>query len=175
MSAPCTGPTVVVVGPIVRDVSVRFDTLPADGGSADAHEVRVEAGGKGGNPAFVAARLGARVRMVGAVGADVPGDLARAAFARAGIDASGVTVDPDAPTGQIIHLVEPGGRRRYLEQRGANARLAVDAGTVAGLADEDGAVIVSTAIPEAAVRAAVAGGRAAGATVVVDAAGPPAT
>lgn len=161
----------VVVGPVTRDLTMLIDGIPADGGSAVAAEMRVAAGGKGANPAVCARRLGARVRLIGAVGDDAAADEVLAELLADGIDVSGVARYPDAATGQIVHLVQPGGRRRYVESRGANERLSLTAEQVAAACPRNAAVLVSTALPQGAVRAAVDGARAAGALVVADLAG----
>lgn len=72
---------VVVVGPVTRDITVLIDEMPPDAGSVLAHELRIAPGGKGANPAVAALRLGAHVRLVGAVGQDEAGDAALADLA----------------------------------------------------------------------------------------------
>jgi ribokinase len=69
-------------------------------------------------------------------------------------------------TGHVLHLVEPEGRRRYVEVAGANAALEPPAEIPGG-----GTLLVSTAVPRAAAEAAVRAGRAAGVWVAVDVAG----
>lgn len=90
------------------------------------------AGGKGGNPAVTAARLGASVRLLGAVGADRAGELALAQLREDGIDVGRVARLEGEVTGQIVHLVEPDGRRRYVEWRGANQAVSQLATAAAG-------------------------------------------
>lgn len=166
---------VVVVGPITRDISLLIDGLPPAAGSAVAGEIRVAPGGKGGNPAACAARLGARVRLLGAVGDDETGSEVLAELAADGIDVGEVLRCRGVTTGQIVHLVEPGGARRYVESRGANAALTVGAKRMTGACHPDTVAIVSTALPAAAVSDAVYGAAAAGARVVADLAGEAAT
>lgn len=169
MSAPA--PDVVVVGPVTRDVSLLIDAVPPAGGSAVAGETRVAPGGKGGNPAVCAARLGARVRLLGAVGDDDAGREVLAGLAADGIDVGGVLRCAGATTGQIMHLVEPGGARRYVESRGANAALELGRERVAAACRPGTVALVSTALPAAAVNDAVFGAAGAGARVVADLAG----
>ena len=64
---------VVVVGSVNEDVLVRVDRLPLPGETVLARSAKRSAGGKGANQAVAAARFGARVRFVGAVGDDVSG------------------------------------------------------------------------------------------------------
>ena len=150
---------VVVAGPITRDTAVLVDALPEPGGSVLAGAARTLAGGKAGTPAVLAAGLGAHVRLLGAVGTDRVGDDVLDELRGEGVDVSGVA-RVDAGTGQILHLVEPGGQRRYIEAAGANDHVRdLDAGTC-------DAVLLSTALPLERFehRAAL---------VVVDAAGAP--
>jgi ribokinase len=150
----------LVAGPITRDLTLLVDGIPDAGGSVAARASRVAAGGKGGTPARVAARLGARVRLLGAVGTDAAGDEVLAELAAAGIDVAGVERLAGA-TDQIVHVVSPDGSRRYFEDPGANA-------SVGALDVPDGATaLLSTALPRAAVESVAA------ARLIVDAAGPP--
>lgn len=164
----------VVVGPVTRDVTVWVSELPLAGGSAVAERLIVAAGGKGANPAVCAARLGAHVRIVGAVGADLASAEALTQLESDAIDVGHVQCHPGDETGQIVHIVEPGGRRRYLELRGANEHLTLQPGIISQLCAPDTVVLISTALPRAAVEAAAAGARRAAKLVCADLAGDPA-
>jgi ribokinase len=161
----------VVVGPVTRDTSLRVETIPEDGGSTLATEIRVAAGGKGANPAVSAALLGARVRLIGAVGDDDVGTSVLAQLQHDGIDVRGIRRYSGTTTGQIVHLVEPDGHRRYIESPGANARLELTQADVAAGCGANTVVLLSTAVPRSAARNAAVGARAGGARVIVDLAG----
>lgn len=165
----------LVVGPITEDITLRLDALPVPGEAATATEMVRAAGGKGGNPAVAACRLGARVRLLGTVGDDEAGSRVLAQLAADGVDVTGVTTDNRHATGCIVHLVEPGGRRRYVEHRGANAAVTLDSAEVARRCPGAGIALISTALPRDAVAAAVRGARAAGTRILLDAAGEPDT
>lgn len=167
--------SLLVVGPVTRDVTLSVRALPADGASAIAEEIRVAAGGKGGNPAVTAARLGASVRLLGAVGSDHAGELALAQLREDGIDVGSVARLQGEVTGQIVHLVEPDGHRRYVEWRGANEAVAFSPDQVRSACRERPTVLLSTALPSAAVRCVADGARAMGATIVADLSGDPET
>src|SRR4051812_46604312 len=107
--------SVVVVGPIVRDVTMLVGAVPDVGNAATAERLCVEAGGKGGNPAVAAAALGVPVTLVGVVGDDEAGAAIRAELAARGVGVDGVQRIDGEATGHNVHLVEPGGRRRYVE------------------------------------------------------------
>jgi ribokinase len=90
-------------------------------------------GGKGSNQAIAAARLGARVAFIGAVGDDAYGDALREALADAGVDATRLRT-LEGPTGTAHIVVEHGGANRIVVVPGANGRLT-------GLTDADRASI----------------------------------
>jgi ribokinase len=93
-------------------------------------------GGKGANQALAAARAGAGVRLVGAVGSD---DLARVAlgeFLSGGIDLGGVALK-DGATGLAIIVVDEVGENSIVVAPGANSRVTAEqcAGLLFGPAD----------------------------------------
>lgn len=144
---------------------MRVDELPPPSGSAEARELLVLAGGKGANPAIAAARLGARVALVGAVGDDEAAEPVLRELSALGIDVRAVERCRGVPTGHIVHLVEPDGQRRYVEAVGANGHVRAASVPAADV------VLISTALPRAAVERAVeADGR-----IVLDVAGEPET
>ena len=71
------------------------------------------------------ARLGARVTLVGCIGDDAPGAGLAAELRATGVDLALRTVAGVA-TGTIVSLVEPGGQRSMLADRGANLALRPD-------------------------------------------------
>jgi ribokinase len=157
---PGRSPDVVVVGPVTQDISMLVDELPDAGGSVLARKIRAAAGGKGGNSAAAARALGVRVRLFGAVGNDAAAMATLEQLARLGVEVRDVIHSTDEVTGQIVHIVEPGGRRRYLEWSGANRRLMVAEHTIADACGPRAVLLLSTAIPRAAAQAAVGGARA---------------
>ena len=81
---------VLVVGGINADVLGR-SLQPAEPHTSNPARVQVTPGGVGRNIAETLARLGAgRVRLLGAVGADLLGESVLSATARAGVDVAGV-------------------------------------------------------------------------------------
>ena len=63
-------PALVVVGSANVDLTAFVDRLPTAGETVAGGRLSRDLGGKGANQAVAAAKLGGRVRMVGAVGAD---------------------------------------------------------------------------------------------------------
>jgi ribokinase len=113
--------------------------------------------------------------LIGAVGDDQTGRAVLAELRDEGIDVGLVRRCGSVETGQIVHLVESGGRRRYVEHVGANSRLRLSAQEMRQQCTADTVAVISTALERAPVVAAVRGARLAGVTTVVDRAGEPGT
>ena len=165
MNAPAR--RIVVIGSYNRDLGIRLARFPVPGETVIADGLAVAHGGKGSNQAVQAARCGAAVAMIAAIGTDAEGDAALALWAAEGIAAAAVRRVADAPTGTAVILVEARGENEIVVVPGANARLspdAVDAGTFAGAA----LVLAQLETPAAASLAAFRAGRAAGARCVLN-------
>src|SRR5262245_11998714 len=117
---PDSPPRVCVVGSTNIDLTFRAPRLPRPGETVAADELRLGFGGKGANQAVMAARLGARVAMVGRVGRDVFGEEALRNFREQGVDASHVRVDGNLPTGVASIAVDGEARNCILVAAGAN-------------------------------------------------------
>src|SRR5579862_604879 len=100
---------IVVVGSYNHDVSLAVTRLPAPGETHLSLGRLESPGGKGSNQAIQAARAGAAVAMVAAVGLDGPGDSALALWEADGIDTSAVVRLVDAGTGMAVILVDAAG------------------------------------------------------------------
>lgn len=112
-------PDLIVVGDVMVDVSVEAGSLAAGG---DVHgQVRFRPGGAGANAAVWAACRGARVRLYGRVGDDLPGRFLAEAVAARGVEGR-LTVDQAARTGAML-VVHQAGERSMVADRGANAAL----------------------------------------------------
>ena len=61
-------PTVAIVGSMNADYTIVANRLPMPGETIKGNEIRILPGGKSGNQAVSAAKLGAHVCMFGAVG-----------------------------------------------------------------------------------------------------------
>jgi ribokinase len=116
-------PHVVVVGSINVDLVVAADRLPRPGETVLGGRFVEHQGGKGANQAVAAARAGAQVSFVGAVGDDRHGELALAALNAESIDTSRVRVVPGEPTGVALIAVGPRGENQIVVAPGANASL----------------------------------------------------
>jgi ribokinase len=155
---------VVVVGSINVDLVVTLEHLPAPGETVIGGRFARHGGGKGANQAVAAARAGAVVRFVGAVGDDDFGAEAVAELAREGIDVGAIARLQDEATGVALIAVDREGRNQIAVASGANAR--VDAAT-AGIEAAD-VCLLGFEVPDAAVVAAARTAAAAGARIVLN-------
>ena len=164
-------PRVIVVGSVNVDLVVTVDRLPTAGETVTGGTFARHHGGKGGNQAVAAARLGAHVAFVGAVGDDAFGMEAQAALAAEGVDCRGVATLPGATTGVALILVDARAENEIAVASGANGEVGADAvrEALSRLGPGPGdVVLVGTEIPLAAAAAALAAGRAAGAATVLN-------
>jgi ribokinase len=111
--------SLTVVGSINLDLVARCERLPRPGETVTDARFERFPGGKGANQAVAASRLGAHVRMVGAVGEDP-----FAEEALRGIDEARIDHDldhPDGPTGVALIYVDVQGETEIVVAPGANA------------------------------------------------------
>ena len=113
-------PNVVVVGSINADLLTRVAAHPARGETVIGDSIDVLPGGKGANQAVAAARLGASVAMVGAVGDDTFAAPATASLREAGVALDALTEVPGA-TGVAVVTVSADGENAIVVIPGANA------------------------------------------------------
>lgn len=121
-------PSVCVLGSANMDLVATVEQVPRLGETVTGTDFLQLPGGKGANQALAAARAGADVRMLGAVGDDAFGAAIRQVLEADGVDTSGLQVS-DEPTGTAHILVESGGDNLIVVVPGAN-------GTVRSLNDD---------------------------------------
>ena len=150
-------PNVVVLGSANLDIVVPVPHHPATGETVlGGHHDRIP-GGKGANQAVAAARLGARVAMVGRVGSDDAGGTLRTALQEAGVDCRYLAVDGLAPSGLALIGVDGGGDNAIIVSPGANDRIGPDdVAAAAPLLASAAVTLVQLEVPAMAVEAAVA-------------------
>ena len=124
--------TIVVVGSVNVDLLAQVRRHPRPGETLHGTGGQMLPGGKGANQAVAAARLGARVAMVGAVGSDVQAEAALSALREAGVDL-GHVAEIEGPTGLAIVTVAEDGENSIVVIAGAND--AMDAGRVRAAAE----------------------------------------
>ncbi|MEV6906316.1 ribokinase [Amycolatopsis sp. NPDC051071] len=142
---------VLVIGSANADLVVPVDRRPGGGETVLGGDTVLSPGGKGANTAVAAARLGADVALLGAVGDDPYGELLKRSLAESGVDTKPLRTTK-RPTGIAYITVTPDGENSILVSPGANSSLRPDD------IDLDGAeiVVLSLEIPLETVEHAVA-------------------
>ena len=155
------------LGSINIDHVYRLTRLPAAGETVTATGLSLGLGGKGANQSVAAARAGAQVHHVGAMGTGDDWVIAR--MIRAGIDCANVARLADHATGHALILVDDAAENAIVVHPGANralSRHAVET-ALAGIGPADTLLIQN----ETSLQAEAAGqARAAGARVICSAA-----
>ena len=162
---------VIVVGSVNVDLVVDGPRLPQPGETVTGGGFAQHDGGKGGNQAVAAARLGAPTTLVAAIGADAFGERGRKALEADRVATGEIVVDPAEPTGVALVIVDRAGENMISVAPGANATLTPGQVRAAfgrlGPAAGD-VVLAGHEIPTATVREALRLGHDAGAKTVLN-------
>ena len=120
-------PKILVVGSLVMDLIVTTECFPGSGETVLGKSFTTAPGGKGANQAVQAARLGAEVTMVGAVGSDAFGQELIASLQASGVNTDRIIVKPGVSSaiGNILLETQPGqkSKNRIIVVPGANHAL----------------------------------------------------
>lgn len=136
---------VMVLGALHYDVVVAAPDLPRRDETLRGRGVEYRFGGKGGNQAVAAARMGADVAMIGRVGADAAGEVILAGLDAARVDRQAVE-QGDAATGMSVAIALPDGDYGAVIVPGANAE---NNGHMRPL-DMPGTALIQNEVPNAA-------------------------
>ncbi|MGB3389531.1 MAG: ribokinase [Pseudaminobacter sp.] len=150
---------ITIIGSINLDLIASVERLPAPGETVLGDDFRTTPGGKGANQALAAARAGAQVRMIGAVGKDAFAAEALACLKEGKVDLSGVA-EMHAATGIALILVAANGENTIAVVPGANASV-LPGDTAKMFPEKGGIVLLQLEIPLATVEAALDAARAA--------------
>jgi len=159
---------VCVVGSVNMDLTTQVHTLPRPGETVLASSLTYSPGGKGGNQAVAAARAGAQVQFVGAVGDDAAAEQLRAHLLANGVALNG-TVTVPGPSGTAIIVVDANGENTIVVAPGANGRLSLDNAHVRAVISDCDVLLTQVEIPVTTAVAAARQARSAGAIVMVNA------
>ena len=113
---------IVGIGYPCIDCLVNVDRIPLGNTGAPMHANSWQGGGKVSSAMVAAARLGARVGMMGVVGDDIFGRFCREDFVRHGIDVSHLIADPNTRTGFSVPISELETGDRNIIYRPGNCR-----------------------------------------------------
>ncbi|WP_250626146.1 ribokinase [Pinirhizobacter soli] len=159
---------IVVVGSINMDLVTVTARFPGPGETLMGERFLTVPGGKGANQAVAAARLGARVSLVGALGRDAFGDQLYTGLQREGIDLTHVRRLDDTESG-TASITVASGENQIVVVPAANARVtAAQVEKSAAAFDGADAVLLQLEIPLEAVEAAVDVAARAGVPVILN-------
>ncbi|MEV7070964.1 ribokinase [Streptomyces sp. NPDC091972] len=157
---------IAVLGSTNMDLVAYVEKAPRRGETVTGREFRTIPGGKGANQAIAAARAGATVSMIGAVGNDGFG-----ARLRSTLEHSGVTTDHlrtiDGPSGTAHIVVDDEGGNAIVVIPGANGTVDHLAPGDEGLIASADALLLQLEIPLAAVLAGARTARAHGVRTIL--------
>lgn len=159
---------VCVVGSINTDLTFVVDRLPPPGATVLASSLVSAPGGKGANQAVAAARSGAQVQFVGAVGDD-----SAAASLISHLRANGVGTDAVSavagPSGTAVVVVDAAAENAIVVAPGANSHFMLGSENARRRVTESDVVLMQLEIPLMTVLDAARLGRYSGATVMLNA------
>ena len=152
---------IAVVGSINQDIVIRVPRIPRPGETVHHGRLAHFAGGKGANQAVAAARAGATVSMLSAVGSDAAGDDLLRGLIADGVDTTHVARVDSAATGTALIAVDDAGANSIAVAEGANFKIKPEDVERAVASMQPVAVIGQREVPDeatlAAFRAAPAG------------------
>lgn len=157
---------ITVIGSINLDLIATVGRLPGPGETVPGGDFKSAPGGKGANQALAAARAGAAVRMVGAVGKDAFAGEAIAYLKDGGVDLAGVA-ETFAATGIALILVGGDGENMIAVVPGANGSV-VPGDLVKAQFKKGDVILLQHEIPLSTVDAALDAARQAGAITMLN-------
>ena len=159
---------VVVVGSANLDLVANTTRLPKPGETVLGSHFADHPGGKGLNQAVAAARAGASVAFVAAVGDDEAGETLRAVAEQEGIDVTGVVTAPGVATGRAFITVDEAAENSIVVIPGANSLASISS------LPKTAVVLAQLEVPVATVIVAFAAARTVGSLTVLNPAPVPA-
>lgn len=147
---------VLVVGSVNHDQTAFVASLPRPGETVLAASVLDSLGGKGANQAVAASRAGTEVWLLGAVGDDASGRMAREQLEGYGVRLDLLRVDLSTSTGSAFVTVDANGENAIVVGSGANATVTPDDVARAAVLPDVTVVVAQGELPVAATAAAAA-------------------
>jgi ribokinase len=118
-------PKILVIGSANMDMVIKTDHFPVPGETIIGGDFSLIPGGKGANQAVAAARLGGDVCFITQLGKDLFGEQNLENYKKEGIDTSGITQNPNQPSGVALITVDKSGENTIIVAPGANHSLSV--------------------------------------------------
>lgn len=121
---------VACVGLTILDILGRpINSIPEGGGTTIIDQIRMTPAGTAAGPVVIAARLGMKASLVGAIGGDDMGMLLESMLKRQGVDTTRLQHRTDLPTAATMLAVNSNGDRPNFHAIGATIMLEIDGPT----------------------------------------------
>lgn len=118
---------VVCLGNVLVDILVKpVNSMPPVGGLLSVDRVEMALGGCASNTAVALSRLGVPTSLWGKLGRDFFSDFALKELKRAGVETSGVALDPKADTSATVVLINHKAQRSFLHSVAANDHIYIE-------------------------------------------------
>jgi ribokinase len=166
-------PVILVAGAINTDLVAMMDRAPEAGETITGRSFAIHGGGKAANQAVAAARSGAKVALVGSVGADDFGTARLADLRNDGIDVDWVRINADVSSGVALILVDESGENRIAYIPAATLTVPLEHGLRALDATDPAYILAANELPNEALDALFRQGQAAGVAIAFNAAPDP--
>ncbi|WP_449537973.1 ribokinase [Ferdinandcohnia sp. Marseille-Q9671] len=111
---------IVVIGSLNVDMVVNVSNRPEWGETVLGHGFFMGNGGKGGNQAYAASKLGGSVAMLGCVGEDIFGEQLLSSLEDVGVDTNSIEKIPNVSSGVALISVNDDGENSIVVSPGAN-------------------------------------------------------
>lgn len=140
---------IVVAGSLHYDIMLQAPHRPEKGETVIGSSCAYKFGGKGGNQAVSAAKAGAQVSFVGAVGADDPGRFLLAVLMENQVDTRHVEITSAAPSGMSVAIMDAEGDYGAVVVSNANNLIAPQQLDQGSLWQDTGMLLLQNEVPEA--------------------------
>lgn len=119
------GEKIVIVGSMNMDITMEVSRIPVNGETQLAEKLLVFPGGKGGNQAVGAGKLGGQVYMIGCLGNDMDGKQLYTSLMENHVHMDGVVFHPAVSSGKAYISVDQEGESTIVVYQGANRNLTI--------------------------------------------------
>ena len=151
---------ITVIGSLNLDMVVYTKKIPRPGETVMGKNFKQVPGGKGGNQADAAAKLGANVFMIGCIGNDTIGALLKSSLKADGVNVDSVLISNEAATGVAAIIVEDSGDNAITVAPGANNKLSTkDIESLTPIIKKSKVMLLQLEVPIDSVRACLRIGR----------------
>lgn len=116
---------VIVLGSLNMDLSIQCNNLPKNGETINGFDFFMNPGGKGGNQAVAAAKLGVDTRMIAQIGNDVFGKALLDTISKYGVRTDSIQLSPYDATG-VAMIIRSHNDNRIILGNGANHTLNIE-------------------------------------------------